>query len=211
MAFRRRFARRRRGYRRKYRRGGLKKMVKRVIDSRLETKYVDLDIGGTASTSGIHFVNFNSPTAITQGTGNNQRIGNRIKLLGFRYQIEANAGDNFNVCRLMFLHRFSGASLGANPVAITALLGPVNTDAFRVLRDYLTELRYVPVNGAVDASVPQSKFYKGYIKFPKIIEYTPGASDPTRGGMVGLQFHSDSTLAPNPGIGGYVRLYYKDA
>lgn len=189
----------------------IRKMVNMAIDRNLETKHIDISIGGTASASASYNVDFITNGNFPVGNTVTTRIGNRIKVLGIHYIVEVQPGDNENVFRLLMVQQRNGGLVNTG-VVINNLRGPVETDKWKVRRDVIGEVRYAPVNGSTADTVGVSKFYRGYLKLNRFIEFDPsGGAAPVKGPALGMQFHSDSTVVPHPGIYGVVRVYYKDA
>lgn len=202
-------------YKKRTKRGGkgeakIARIAKKVMARNVETKFIDIPISGTASTTGLYGVDFILASLYAVGAGSNNRIGNKIKVLGARYMLEVTPGDNFNVYRLLVIKR-SDCDPIFSSTPLSTLLGPVDTHQCSVVRDIIQQVRFAPVDGSTSASVGLRKFYKGYLKLNRTIEFTGALNTPTRGCTMGLQFHSDSAIAPHPGIIGYVRVYYKDA
>nr|QBX89320.1 putative capsid protein [Insect-associated ssDNA molecule] len=199
-------------YRKRYnpQRRFIRRIAQKVVDKNVETKYKDLTISGTASSTTFYGVHFNLPSQIPVGSGFDNRVGNRIKLLGYRYHLQVSPGDNFNVFRLLMVSRRDCQDI-ASTSAVTSLLGPINTDIFYAHKDVIAETRFAPVAGSTADTVGIKRFYKGYVKLNRYIEYSGAASYPTKGISIGMQFHSDSAIIPHPGVEGYIRVYYKDA
>lgn len=186
----------------------VKRYVKRVVNKAEETKYIDVLPNITASSVTFGYVDLLG--GISQGTSIANRIGDKIKLIGIRYLLQLLPGDNENVCRTLLLNYVKGGAASSAPSALQTLLGPVTTrSSFVVYKDWVHEARYVPVDGSTSTTVSLNKYYQGFIKLNKIINYG-GTANPVTNTMM-LQLHSDSLAAPNPGITGYFRVYFKDA
>lgn len=202
---------RRHGMRRAGKRGKVsmstKKYVKRVLNANIETKYVDITVSGTATSSAFYALQLTN--SISQGTSRGNRIGARIKVTGLRYLLEVQPGDNENVCRTFMAAYRPGGTTGSTASIIPALLGMANTDTFRIHKDFLHEARFTPVDGSTSATVGINKYYRGFIPLKYRLNYGAGASSVENALL--LQFHSDSAIAPNPGITGQIRIYFKDA
>lgn len=185
----------------------LTKKVKDVLWRNTETKYVDVPIDITASTLlGAGSVDFNSATVIPVGAGRNNRVGNKIKIIGMRYNFVVIPGDDYNEVRIFLASKHDGGSLTQN--IITYLQGPPDTEQFKILRDIHTQCVFAEASATT--VVPYKKYYKGYHKLNMNVQYNPSFSTPSEGGMLGIQFHSDSTAIPNPQVKGFARIYYKD-
>lgn len=186
---------------------GVRRYVKRVVSAAEETKYLDIDVTTTASSTTFGAVNIAG--AIAQGTSRSNRIGSKIKVIGVRYLIELTAGDNENVCRLLLLQYKPGGNGPATISAIPSLIGPVNTDTYRPMFDRIAEPHFAPVDGNSGSTISVNRYYRGYIKMNKMLNFGTG-SQPVTDSMY-IQLHSDSLAVPNPGIRGFVRIYFKDA
>ena len=185
----------------------LTKKVKDVLWRNTETKYVDVPIDITASTVlGAGYVDFNNATVIPVGAGRNNRVGNKIKIIGMRYDFVLIPGDDYNEVRIFLASNRDGASLSQN--IITYLQGPPDTEQYKILRDIHTQCVFAEATAST--SVPYKKYYKGYHKLNMNVQYVPVQNTPSEGGMLGIQFHSDSSLVPNPQVKGFARIYYKD-
>ena len=185
----------------------LTKKVKDVLWRNTETKYVDVPIDITASTVlGAGYVDFNTATAIPVGAGRNNRVGNKIKIIGMRYNFVLIPGDDYNEVRIFLASNRDGSSLSQN--IITYLQGPPDTEQYKILRDIHTQCVFAEATAST--SVPYKKYYKGYLKLNMNVQYVPVQNTPSEGGMLGIQFHSDSSLVPNPQVKGFARIYYKD-
>lgn len=203
---------RRMGRRKRYgmRKGTFARKVKKIVNSQSETKYIDISIGGTASSSSFYGVDFITNGNFPIGSGHNQRIGDKIRVLSLRYILQVQPGDAFNTLRTMIVSRPRAALITSGPPAIPVLLGQANTDTFDIHRDFLTYLHFMPVNGSTSDAAGQYKQYRGKIRINRMVEFDGGDALPMRGPTIGLQFHSDSSVVPHPGVYGSVRVYYKD-
>lgn len=183
--------------------------VKKVIMSASETKYVDINTDTSASSSSFGWDQFNSASAIGVGAGRNNRIGNKIKIIGMSYFYRIYPGDYFNECRFLLINRKDGVDINATS-AITILQGPTNTESFKILKDNHVQVYYQPYQSGSSTVVPIFKFIKGKVKLNMNVTYDPTQNNPAEGGMLGFQFHSDSAGTPHPSIKGYCRIYFKD-
>ena len=98
----------------------VKTYVQRAIQRSTELKYIDFAISGTASTTGTYQVRLNT---IGVGTGYNERIGDSVKLRRIEWDLQVQAGDNYNITRTII-----GACRTSTypPVPLTALTGGTN-------------------------------------------------------------------------------------
>lgn len=194
-----------------------------------ETKEKDF----TYSTLGLSSVSYGTGAAIyglvaaiSQGTGDDQRIGNQIMLQNLRFKFAVQAGDNQNQFRLMILRpkkQYASGSpttqqwiqeiLSNNASSTTQFLAPVDTERYIVYYDKVINLRYVPVDGSSATTISETKYLSGNISLKKRVQWAySGASGSnlpeTEILVVAI---SDSVAIPHAGvIAGYARLYYKD-
>jgi len=200
----------------------VKKMVIREINKTQETKeitHLHSIMGFGSITENTYYL----VRPITQGPADNQRIGNQIFVRGFRYYLPIQNADTYNHVRIMFLMPHKSV----NPSATTGNLiadifggtpynmwSPVNTDKYRVLRDHFINLKVQPETGTSSVTIPDTRLIKGFVKINKKFQFEHDAATATTfptSEIVAVAM-SDSAIIPNPGaIGGWVRLYYKDA
>lgn len=185
----------------------VKQYVRKAIAGSEETKYLDVPISGTASST--TFYGLALTNAIAQGVSRSNRIGAKIKVLGMRYLVEVDPGDNQNVVRLLMLRYRPGGTGGTTISAISSLQGAINTDTYSPYLDKIHEARFAPVDGSTSATVSINRYYRGYIRVGRVLNFGVGTSSVQN--SIFLQFHSDSAIAPNPGVQGFVRIYFKDA
>lgn len=200
----------------------VKKMVIREINKTQETK----EITHTHATMGFGSISENTyylVRPIAQGTADNQRIGNQIYVRGFRYYLPIMNGDTYNHFRLMFLMPHKSVNPSASTTQLIQdifgspsynMFSPVNTDKFRVLRDHFITLKVSPETGTSSVTIPETRLLKGFVKINKKFQFEYDAATASQyptSEIIAVAF-SDSAVLPNPGaIGGWVRLYYKDA
>lgn len=181
----------------------VKSYVNQAIRKATELKYIDFDINGTASTLGTYQVRLNT---IGVGTGYNQRIGDSVKLRRIEWDLEVQAGDNFNITRTII-----GACRNSTypPVPIATLYGGTNPDFGPYLLDKKNFVRFFPVDGSSTTQVAEIQFIKGARKMKHHLQFNSGSLTASNWNIY-IQFHSDSTLIPNPGIKGNVRIWFTD-
>lgn len=235
MAYRRRYKRKAYGSRR--RRGkATKAYVKRAVASAIELKerfYTGTGsaIGKTVTGSDADFTSVSYGTGgmvgglcagVANGTGEGQRIGNKITLKGVQLRMVFTPGDQYNVLRVLLVtpkRSFASGSTGAfiqqllsnTASSATQLIAPVDTDLFKVYLDKQYWIRKLPVDGSTSSQTDQLKILKKFVKFNKKIYWD--ISNPTNPSQdVFLVAISDSSVAANPGtIMAHVRLWYTDA
>lgn len=209
-------------------------IAKNVFDRRVETKeirfahsavgntaasFANPGFGGSASVTGLF-------GGIAQGTGQNQRIGNRIFARGVRifFPIQpANfTAEYYNNLRFICVSPKGGTAVG--PFSTAAFVAnvlsggaanniqwtlPVDTNRWRVHFDRTFFLRTLPQDGSGTSTYPVTKFLKAFVKINRMLQWDDGNN------MINdvyLMAISDSSAVPNPGaIGGFVNCYFKDA
>lgn len=173
-------------------------MVKQMIQGAQETKLVELTNSTTASTTvaSVHL------TAVSQGTDQNERIGNLLTCTGLYIKGYATLADATNLVRLvLYIPKTPTASLTG--LTVSSL---VDLDEHTVLYDKLLML------GAAREQVPFSirkSFHRGMRKGIRL-EYDGTGTVPTRN-AIKLALVSDSVAVSHPGIDYAGRIYYKDA
>ena len=181
----------------------VKSYVNRAIRKATELKYIDFDINGTASTTGTYQVKLNT---IGVGTGYNQRIGDSVKLRRIEWDLQVQAGDNFNVTRTII-----GACRNATypPVPLSSLTSGTNPDFGPYLLDKKNFVKFTPADGSTGTQITEIQFIKGSRKMKHHLQFNVGSLTSTNWNIY-LQFHSDSALVPHPSIKGYVRIWFTD-
>ena len=180
----------------------VKSYVNRAIRKATELKYIDFAINGTASTSGTYQVKLNT---IGVGTGYNQRIGDSVKLRRIEWDLQVQAGDNFNITRTII-----GACRNSTypPVPLGALTSGTNPDFGPYLLDKKNFVRHFPADGNSGTNC-RNQFIKGSKKIKHHLQFNVGSLTASNWNIY-IQFHSDSALLPNPSIKGYVRIWFTD-
>ena len=132
----------------------VKTYVNKAIRNAAELKFADFAINGTASTSGTYQVQLN---AIGVGTGYNQRIGDKIKLRRIEWDLQVEAGDNFNVTRTII-----GACRNSTypPVPLSALTSGTNPDFGPYLLDRKPLSSTLPLMEVRELKLPKSSLLK---------------------------------------------------
>lgn len=202
---------------------GLNKKAKRQVNSMIkrssETKYHDLNFAGVV---GVNVSNVGVTRSFTQnileGTGNIERIGQKIEISSLQLRGTITRADSFNLVRFIVFQWMQDDN--AYPPAITDILDPVpvtssdllgiyapynynNSSNFRVLKDRLFTLN----NQDRDVTYFKMKFKKFS---RRKLTYDNATSDPTRGSLYMLAI-SDSDAITHPRLSIWSRLYFKDA
>lgn len=221
-----------RNFKRKY--GGSKtsnkktitQAVTQAVKKMVETKDITLahntiaSLDSIPSTGGASYLFSNIVVGATSST----RVGREIDVRGIRYYlpIQSSGADTFNTVRLIMVMPIKSfpntttAGLFSDIFASTSwnMYFPINTNKYKVYMDKTLALRSSAYSGNSATVVPQTRVIKGFIKVNKPIKYefdVTIASDRPTSDMILLAV-SDSIAVPNPGaLGGFVRIYYKDA
>lgn len=174
-----------------------KRAAKSVLWKNSETKFRDYTWTNANVTSGdiIELLQY-----ISKGTARQDRIGEKIKVLGFRYKYTFQGNNPNDHIRFMF-------ALPKNHEVVTqtsvwpSVDTPVNTDVMRVYRD--TDI-------IIDSDTNIQKAYKGKVRFKggRLITYSTGMG--TMDKPLVAYFTSNHGLLAYPKVWGFVRIYYKD-
>lgn len=220
--------RRPRPYRKTYRKKTIARVAKSVFNRYVETKEVRYTHSNVGSVN-FSTISYGSGAviaglfgAISQGTGQSTRVGNKVTARGIRVYFPLSAADTTNNLRFIVVSAKGGTpiqpSLTASFVSLvlsqassgtTQWSAPVDTNRFRVHYDKTFFLTFDPVDGSGTSVKPRIKFMKFFIKCHRTIFWDDGGNINNDYYMIGI---SDSGTIPNPGaIGGFVNVYYKDA
>lgn len=210
----------------RYKKQNIKSLIRKTINSNVETKELSLahntiaSLDSIPSTGGASYLLSNIVVGATRAT----RIGNQIDFRGIRFYlpIQNAISDTINHIRIMMVtakRSFPNTTTNGlfSDVFGTASWNmhlPINVDKYTVLYDKFLSLRASSYSGTTSAVVPETRLIKGYVKVNKRVNYEfdtiIGSDRPTTDVL--LLAVSDSSAIPNPGaLGGYVKLYYKDA
>lgn len=232
---RRRSYRKRRGTRRGTSRKQIARIAQAVVNKNIETKEKRYDysaigidpIGGSSVSFGSF--SYGSSTCIAQlcrgitaGTGEGARVGHKISLRGvyINLPVQCASGAETNNVRILIIRpkgTYTNTSIAAlaqqifsnNASSVTQWLQPVDTDFFDVYYDKKAFIMPKDISGV--GSVTQ-RFFTKFLKFKRglTMAWNEADSQPFRDlFMVAI---SDSLSVSHPGaVGGFVRLYYKDA
>lgn len=186
----------------------------------------------TYSYDNINGTNFNSisygagttmgllASGITQGTGDGQRVGNRIKVIGIKlYLAFQNASaDNYNNLRFILLRPKTdklsvGATLIQNIMSGTASGGtqwaaPIDTDRYKAYVDKMYNLYNRPADGSTTTTIQPTRFLKKFVKVRANMQWDEEGNLTKDFILVGI---SDSAAIAHPGcVAGHVKVYYTD-
>lgn len=223
--------RKRRFYKRRYNRvkGNFNKKVGRVLERRIEKKYVDVDLLSPPSGSAISYNNFQAITtsgsgynltAIGTGSSQNNRVGNQIVLKSLRFKGSFYAGtsslvgnDHNNEIRILVLKVKDPqdiSTIAPNNIFTTyssfSTRAMVDTNKFTVLYDKTK----VTHNSTEDAIVPAQFDFSINLRKMRVRYTSNQASTPSHGQLI-LYAVSDSSGIPHPtSYSCSVRLKYYD-
>lgn len=199
-----------------------------MINKRIETKEVtyttwsnstSISYGSGASVAGFF-------GAITQGTGESNRIGNKIQARGIYMRLAIQPADNTNYVRVLVVKPLkdmapnvtvgSGiATFVQNVLSNTAgsstqWLAPVDTDRYKVLHDKNYFLRFGPLDGNSGSTIiNRMLFVKKFIRLNQKCQWDESGN---MNNDVWLIMLSDSAAIGHPGVvAGFLKGYYKDA
>lgn len=163
---------------------------------------------------------------IDNGTGEGQRIGNRITIKGFQINMAVQTGDYTNYFRMLLVSpkkqydKSSAANfiqeLFSNKASNSyQWLQPVDTEVYKVYWDKKVDFRYLATGGTGGvtdpAAVPGTKFFKKFVKLNKKCQWTV-ANGYFSTSPLFLVAISDSGAVTNPGaVAGFVKVWYTDA
>lgn len=197
-----------RKYMKRSKKGGLKKLIKNMINQNTETKtVVNTTLSSiTLSTAGQNFPMF----TLNQGVDQNQRIGNLIKVTSYRLKGILAGGSSNAITRIII---YIPAEPNTLLPATTTVHDPIDQDAFTILSDRLVSTN---VNG--QTLVPYNKvclFNKGRRNGLNVrFDGATGATDLVRNSLVVYMVSSVPSANPvgeKTSFIGYSRFYFKDA
>lgn len=183
----------------------LKTYVNKAIKRRAEWKYHDVAVSGTASSGAFYGLNL---LAIPQNATVNGRVGDKVQIQKVEWFWETRPGDNFNSVRHLLFVNNNNLTGGAG-AAITSLTGPVDPDAGKVILDQNYSVWFVAADGAT-AQAEIIKYFRGKKKIVRNLLFASGVTAEPVNWKMGFQFHSDSAALPNPGVTGYIRIWFTD-
>lgn len=185
------------------------KIVKQQISKEIETKFLEVNNGSSFDYNGTIY----DLSAVTAGTGDSNRIGDKITPKSLKMNASITPGDSINVCRFL-VFRWHPSSVtdpptiaklfGAGPGSGWAPYSHYNHDGrtnFSVLMD-----RFFYVG---DQSKQVQLINKTLRLASKPISYIAGSTNRYNG--IYLAIISDSGAAPNPSMVITFTLNYDDA
>lgn len=216
------YGRRRRFYRKpkRFYRGARRiKRYYRRRRSSVEVKHNEHDLAAEYPSIGNMWTHVDM-TDIAQGTGNNQRLGNKITLTGYGIrgileggQTNTALDDNSNIVRLIVALWDSDTAMPLNDNSVTLGSTILKTSTFgkgliKKLVDRTIDLRVYSLDST--GYLPASKQIRKYVRLNETIYYPGNAGRANKKLIVGLL--SDSMAIPNPGFThGNQTIYWKDS
>lgn len=200
-------------------------IAKREVRKALETKHKDKPYTSLIASTTISYGSASSVNGmygdIAEGTGENERIGLKIKTSGVKFDLEFRCGDLQNTIRILVVTARKGIRYQPTDVtnfvqnllsntapSATQYGAPVDPDRFKILIDKKIHLRQVPYDGGTAAGISTTYLFREYVRMNKVLSWDLQGNITNDMYLVML---SDSGLVPNPGaVSGYVRAYYKD-
>lgn len=207
----------------------IKTMIRKEISKKIETKdvtyqhnsiggisFVSVGYGSTSCVSGLF-------GAITQGTGDGQRVGNALYARGINIRLAFQPGDSTNYLRFLVVQpkgmgtptqpssvaTFVSNVLSGAGSAVNQWLQPVDTDRWTVLLDKNYFMKFQSLEGNNATTTPTTRFLNKFIKVNRKIQWDRQSIINNDVYVLAL---SDSAAIPNPGtVAGFVRCYYQDA
>lgn len=179
----------------------IKQYVQRAITRNEEMKFFDTPIGNTASSVSYYGQDC---LLIPQGVTRNNRIGDDIRVHKVEFMLETRPGDSFNLCRLLIATNPT-ATPGSTTSLIAALRRPPTDD----VQLWLDRNQVPRFDAASTAEIPvQARLVR---KVNWLVRYLSATTQNPSNRLLYLQLHSDSAIAPHPGIEGFCRVWFTDA
>lgn len=191
---------RKRTYRRKM---TFQKRVRKTVYRMADKKYQDVAISQEVGVSGYYF---NLTSAIDSGSGNNQRIGNKINLryVCLRLNLNSQNEDGIFMRVAVVRQRSAGLNLAALPTGSNADSAFIDIERFEILGDTVYSL------GDADANGMNKKFYKRTFRIMKQLIYDDNIGTNQITNQIGLFLWSNDIVTTGLNVVGNVRMYYTD-
>lgn len=199
--------RRKKSYRRSYKKGGMKKLIKKTIANMAEKKYSDsrTQLGASNSASIAQWF------ASGQGVGELQHIGDQVKYYSHQTRYQWIAADTTNLCRIILFRWHPDSTVVAPlpaqilqfPSGLNSVLSPYVDDErglFTVVFDKTTQL---------SQTGDDAKMTKITGKLSGTVSFN-GTSNINGTNMLFILLVSDSNVIPDPVINIYTRIRYTD-
>ncbi len=186
----------------------VKRYVRQVVSSSEETKIWSTDISITASSLAYGYANLLN---VPQSVAANNRVGNKIRVKKVRVHLFTRPGDNYNTTRLLIWKTPFAADASTSTVLSSLPGAPAIQFNPYLKTDKWLVPKFVAVDGnTANQAEDQPAFYADF-DMDLLVQYASGSTSIPINCAIGLQFHSDSAAIPNPGLYGYVSVYFTDA
>lgn len=142
-------------------------------------------------------------TYIANGTQQNERIGNQIRVTGIFADLIITGADTTNTIRMIIYIPHDPS----NTLSSLMYNGAPDMDQFTILYDKIIT---TSSNGPNNKRVMIRRSYtRGYKKGIRIQYYGSAATDVSKNRIL-IYVVSDSAAIPDPQLNGYLRMYYTD-
>lgn len=184
----------------------LKRQVKNQIEKYIEKKTAVYEYFGGIQDSARNPLD-DHVTALAQGTGQNQRVGNRVNITSLKYDLFFTGADATNSIRVIFYIPKDPSVLMGTPAGIPFNKAP-DMDNFNILRDMLV---------STSSSGQNCVRRQGWLRFNR--GNRSGHKERYDGALVSnrVQGHiyvymvSDSLAVSDPQCNGYIRTFFTDS
>lgn len=152
-----------------------------------------------------------SCTAVPSGATNSDRVGNRIQPLYLRYRLNCEAGDNFNVLRMVIFRSKGGPQTsvaGLFQGAVANVNDLMDYNKVQVLVDKTATL--LKQEAAAGTFVSRPIVLQGIVKIPFMIEYESASTAQAQRNAVQMLVISDSSAPAHPTADWATQLVYRD-
>jgi len=186
----------------------IKTYVKKAIIKDAEMKFFDTLANNTASSTTFYGLDL---LAIPQGTSENNRIGDAIRVHKVKWNLEVQPGDSYNTCRFVWSANQTRTQVSTSSLVGALRISGPSDNAEPIWMDKFITPKYVAADGSTTATSMVPIVIQGERKVNWVVRYpSAGTQNPMNRNFF-FQLHSDSIAPPNPGIYGYVRVYFTDA
>lgn len=190
----------------------VKNYVKKQIHKMSETKYIDQLYSALVDSTGILADMFQP----TQGTGDSQRIGDKVTIRGSRISIKLTCGDATNFVRIILFQWYPSTNLSV-PTVGTILFDTTTADraiTTPYVHDYENQFhvfydKVFTMSSVGDSYVISRVFKPNYKYVKKTCEFV-GAGINASNKLYMLAI-SDSGAVVHPSVFAYWRHYYDDS
>lgn len=183
---------------------GIKNYVKKMINKNIETKLVVATFTDVAITSTLLVPYTYAFNDISQGVGQQQRIGNLVRCTSMKYNLFITGADSTNSVRIIFY-------IPRDPTTVMAGLAfnqAPDIDQFTVLKDMFITTSNTGNNCI--RKVGWLNFKRGKSTGMPVFYSSSTPASVTKNRIL-MYCVSDSGAPSHPTLNGYTRLFYKDA